>query len=755
MPYPNEHSARMHDPGKYVRFRRENDKFGSGIDAIWGITGDGTVELQAVRFDASKFTADEARAWLKEHNMEPISFEAASAEGAAGNECWFMGTLETGAAPAKAVMGVAYTGAKMKVKDIKYPVVVDLSGLVIPSEGVPLLVDHENKTERRIGAVRASLRQGCIVVEGSLVDSGDAAAHVLAHKDWQLSIGVNVAKARLVLGDETVNGRFMKGPFILVVEGTLKEVSVVPLGADTEGTTLAIAAGLDLRGDEDMTFEKWLEARGWNAAALAAEKVTELRAVYDAESNGGRVDRTLDEIVANRQAETAREQGITEVAARAIDEYPDQVEDIQKLADAAFEAKMAPDAFELKLLKAVRPVVRRSKARREREEVVADRVVEAALCMTGGLNADALEAAYNEQELELAQRKWPQGLGLQELLLRAARQRGYSELSVGNIQAVLRAAFAPSIAFLAGAAPSTYSLPGILSNVANKFLVRGFDSVENVWRAIADIANVRDFKARTSYALTGGFEYELVPPGGELKHATAGEVEYTNQALTYGKMFAVTRQDIINDDLDALTKVPGKLGRGAALKLNKVFWTEFLAGHTSGVTFFPANNANKNYLAGGGSALSLANGVAALAAADAQFRAQTDPDGNLVGVKPSILLVPTALEYIALTLMASAETGRDDEAPTKNIFEGRFRVATSAYLSDSGMGGAYSAAYWYLLADPQDLPFIEVAFLNGKQTPTVESADADFNVMGVQFRGYHDFGVKKQEYRAGQKNTGS
>jgi hypothetical protein len=79
-PYPSEHAARLVSPDKYDEFRRENDKFGSGIHAIWGIIKGPPrkVELQAIRFDASKFTVAEARAWLKEHDHKPILFEPAS-----------------------------------------------------------------------------------------------------------------------------------------------------------------------------------------------------------------------------------------------------------------------------------------------------------------------------------------------------------------------------------------------------------------------------------------------------------------------------------------------------------------------------------------------------------------------------------------------------------------------------------------------------------------------------------------------------
>lgn len=82
MPYSGEHAARLRDPSRYKKFRRENGKFGPGIDAIWGILPDGKVELQAVRFAKDKFTAAEARTWMSKHpDMgKVILFEAPSQE---------------------------------------------------------------------------------------------------------------------------------------------------------------------------------------------------------------------------------------------------------------------------------------------------------------------------------------------------------------------------------------------------------------------------------------------------------------------------------------------------------------------------------------------------------------------------------------------------------------------------------------------------------------------------------------------------
>ncbi|MBU0637802.1 MAG: hypothetical protein KKB50_02980, partial [Planctomycetes bacterium] len=129
------------------------------------------------------------------------------------------------------------------------------------------------------------------------------------------------------------------------------------------------------------------------------------------------------------------------------------------------------------------------------------------------------------------------------------------------------------------------------------------------------------------------------------------------------------------------------------------------------------------------------------------FLNQTDPDGKPLGAMPAVVLVPAALSAMATVLYKSLEI-RDTTASTRypvaNPHTGKFRVEVSRYLSNTQYPG-YSDKAWYLLADAIDLPVIEVAFLNGQEAPTIETADADFNVLGVQMRGYHDFGVNLQE----------
>jgi hypothetical protein len=135
---------------------------------------------------------------------------------------------------------------------------------------------------------------------------------------------------------------------------------------------------------------------------------------------------------------------------------------------------------------------------------------------------------------------------------------------------------------------------------------------------------------------------------------------------------------------------------------------------------------------------------------------QTDPDGHPMLTQPAILLVPTALKSAAFTLMNSERlidgTGTAAQGDA-NIWRGRFRVESSPYMSNSAYTGN-SAVAWYLLADPNDIPVIEIAALNGRVEPIVETADADFNVLGVRMRGYSDIGVELQEFRGGVRADG-
>jgi hypothetical protein len=129
--------------------------------------------------------------------------------------------------------------------------------------------------------------------------------------------------------------------------------------------------------------------------------------------------------------------------------------------------------------------------------------------------------------------------------------------------------------------------------------------------------------------------------------------------------------------------------------------------------------------------------------------------GGTIGGSPTILLTPGgAIARNAELLYNNSNLGPGTANSSANIFSGRYRPVKSVFLNDSTITG-YSATGWYLLRDPKAGAAVVVSFLDGVETPTVESADADFNTLGIQFRGYHDFGVDQAEYLCGVKSKGA
>lgn len=81
-PYPNEHAARVADPGDFVEGSMRSTEVAPGIRLIVGRKEpNGPMAAQAYRFDRTRFSASEAEAWLKEHDVTPTKFEEASEKG--------------------------------------------------------------------------------------------------------------------------------------------------------------------------------------------------------------------------------------------------------------------------------------------------------------------------------------------------------------------------------------------------------------------------------------------------------------------------------------------------------------------------------------------------------------------------------------------------------------------------------------------------------------------------------------------------
>ena len=655
---------------------------------------------------------------------------------------------------------VAYTGGVMRISGFPHPVVVDLEGLTIDRQDIPVRLDHNSR--QGVGHTqRVLIENGRVIAEG-LISRDTSWARDVAKSGsngfpWQASIGAAVVDAEFVPNGQrvTVNGRTFDGPLHVVRQAVLKEISFVDSGADA-ATSARIAA----TKQESQIMDATAPATGTdtNAEQEAAQNNASTEANTSSDTAAPKTDSAQErspqpaKTPATGQTPNTVNASATNATGGGVDPVTDmrrrmaaetrRVEAIHKVCNPSggskypeIEAKAIEEGWdesrtELHVLRASRPQVPAVSSRSR--DLPGPQVFEAMALMASGLPHSRIEAIYAEPVLEAADKL--RGVGIQE----------FCELACG----VQLPRFRRDASGWLQAAFSTTSLPGILSNIANKMLLEGYNYVEDAWRQITKIASVNDFKEHTRYRMTGSFQFQQVGPDGELKHGQLGEQSFRQKADTHGIMFSLTRQMIINDDMGAFTDIPRQIGMGAAEAIADAVWGLWLSNpvQSDGKAFFHADH--KNYLAGADTALS----VDGLTDAEVTFGKQVKPNGKPLGIRPSTLLVPTALKVPAEMLMKSVQLNETTTAnkgkPSTNPHVGKFDVVSSVYLSNPTFPNASDKA-WYLLADPNRLPAIEVAFLNGVDRPTVEKTDADFNTLGVMFRGYIDFGVKEQDHRGG------
>lgn len=659
------------------------------------------------------------------------------------------------------IHGVAYSGSKMKLPGWSHPVVVDLQGME-SAETIPLLTEHQNHVSSRIGVVRPSIESRLLRIEGEILAKTDEATAIVdqakAGAGWELSIGADPVEKELVTGSRMVNGQMHTGPFILVKKSVLREVSVVALGADA-ATRMNVAAKFSLFGGTDMRFEEWLKAKNLDAATMDEKTIAAQRLLYDAEVKAGTVTPpaaaeppkvaaaapVLDvqaKMQEFRDAQAAEELRIAavrkvcgtghgEIAAKAIKE--------------GWDEQRTKDAVEVADIRAARPAHPGIITGGGLPSTIGKETIEAALCLRHNVgDSKFLMAQYGQETLNAADKL--RRLPLTRIMEIAAARAGIPIPLDVRSDEFIRAAF------------STSELSGIVGNVANKALAAAFLAVNAVIPRIAAKRSHGNFLSHTVYSLAVNGDLELVGPDGELKHLSMSEENWTRAVDTRGALLTITRKDIVNDELGAFVDNGARLGRKAAIAREKAGFT-LLNATGAGSSFF--TSARNNYISGSTTALS---NDAAIASALQKFRDQTGPDGDPVMIEPKLLLVPTALEADALRLFNSeflivtglASQSAKSTQPQNNIYRGRFTPLVSEWLSKSALTG-YSSTAWYLLAEPNDVPVMEIAYLNGVDTPVVEyfGLSQDVNTLGVTWRCYFDFGVALAEYRAGVKSKGA
>lgn len=327
----------------------------------------------------------------------------------------------------------------------------------------------------------------------------------------------------------------------------------------------------------------------------------------------------------------------------------------------------------------------------------------------------------------------------------ANQYRGYTafELARASVERAGRSSNGMSKMEVVAAAftHSNSDFPLLLANVAEKAMLKGYEEAEETFQKWTSTGVLPDFKAASRVDLNTFPSLQEVRPGAEYKSATVGERGETVQLATYGRMFSITRQAIINDDLNAFSKIPRSMGRAAIRTVGDLVYA-VLTGNpnmSDGVALFHANHANL-----------LTGAVISTASVDlmmAGMRRQKDATGNTLNVRMAYMLTPVTLEGAGRVVANSEfEVGASSKNnTTPNFVRGMFEVISDARLDTA------STTSWYGAANPAAHDTIEVSYLDGVQTPTLEQQNG-WSVDGVEFKVRLDAGVKALDWRTMQKN---
>lgn len=516
-----------------------------------------------------------------------------------------------------------------------------------------------------------------------------------------VSVGYAINRYEVLEDEDTksTNGRF-NGPAYVVTDWEPLEISIVSVPADpTVGVGRSaeeIHTSIDTQEDNTrMDQEKNLE-------------VQEFQEVKSAPVETGLTQADLQKAMEQERKRTS------EITAMFRDF------DVEGADEAIVLGKSVEEAREMVMdqLRARNKGVSVTMGEAESDKFRA--AAQDAVLMAAGI--PVADAAPGAQELR--------GYSMIEMARESLRRESGSTVNFGDNMELARAAI-----------NSTSTFPAIMSNLANKSVMVGFNEAETTYQIWAGKGSNRDFKEAARVALSEAGTLELVPEGGQFKQDSFGEASARTKVATYGKLFSLTRQAIINDDLGMFSKIATKYGSAAKRLVNKMVYAQ-LTGNVKmqdNVALFDSNHGN---VAGTGEALS----VKAIAKAITAMRRQKGITGEAtLNVTPKYLVVPPELEMTAYQIVNSTSAVDGVNSGVANPYKGRFIVVADAELTDPDA--------WYLVADATQHDTIEVTYLNGVETPRLETRQG-FDVDGIEYKVAFDCGVSALDFRGLYKNAG-
>ncbi len=295
---------------------------------------------------------------------------------------------------------------------------------------------------------------------------------------------------------------------------------------------------------------------------------------------------------------------------------------------------------------------------------------------------------------------------------------------------------------LTRASHTTSDFPLLLTGAGNRVLQDAYKASETPLKNLARRMDAADFRPLSVLKLSEAPRLLKVAESSEIKQGSRGEAKESFKVETFARMFTLSRQAIINDDLGAFSDMSRAWGRAAAETEADELVALLLANSGNGASMDDGNplyTTSRGNKAGSGGAIS----ITTLGAARKALREMKGLDGvTPISVTPKHLVVGAAKETEAEQVLAEIHAAQAADA---NPFSGKLTLHVEPRLTGNS---------WRLFADPAEQAVIGIAYLNGVGGPMIDTREG-WSTLGAEFRCVLDFGAGLLEWRGTYLNAGN
>jgi hypothetical protein len=298
---------------------------------------------------------------------------------------------------------------------------------------------------------------------------------------------------------------------------------------------------------------------------------------------------------------------------------------------------------------------------------------------------------------------------------------------------------------------TTGSFPNLLLDAANKTLLAAYEEATYTWSIWArQAASVDDFKPINRIRLGESPDLEAIPEGAKYPEGAMADAKTSYSVQKYGKQFTVSWETVINDDLDALSRIPAMHGNAARRLQNKKVYEVLTSNPTmsDGQALFSASHGSGSNVSGGAGAPA----VATLNTGYQQMMLQKGINSDaILGLTPSFLIVPPGYSATALEIVNSQSyNAANNNEGVVNIY-GVNGVRPLQVVVEPILHAA-STTNWYLAANTNQVDTVELAFLSGEESPVLTS-EQDFDTDCYKYNVRQTFGVAAIDWRGLFRNS--